>query len=118
MCLSSLLCSRGFCIHYRLKPVELFLSQTSLLGMQDKLQITHCVYMSAISPLQCAFSHGGHLFAAANTNLIQLFSTFSFENTGNLKGHNGKVSCTYIHSFVYCTLRSVLSKVVAMHEAL
>lgn len=36
------------------------------------------------------------MFAAANTNLIQLFSTFTFENIGNLKGHNGKVSqlCT------------------------
>lgn len=32
------------------------------------------------------------MFAAANTNLIQLFSTFTFENIGNLKGHNGKVA--------------------------
>ena len=32
------------------------------------------------------------MFAAANTNLIQLFSTFTFENIGNLKGHNGKAS--------------------------
>ena len=31
------------------------------------------------------------MFAAANTNLIQLFSTYTFENVGNLKGHNGKV---------------------------
>ena len=31
------------------------------------------------------------MFAAANTNLIQLFSTYTFENIGNLKGHNGKV---------------------------
>lgn len=34
------------------------------------------------------------MFAAANTNLIQLFSTFTFENIGNLKGHNGKVGLT------------------------
>ena len=29
------------------------------------------------------------MFAAANTNLIQLFSTYTFENTENLKEHNG-----------------------------
>jgi WD40 repeat protein len=40
---------------------------------------------------ECCFSNGGHLFAAANANLIQVYSTFSFENTSNLKGHNGKV---------------------------
>lgn len=42
---------------------------------------------------ECAFSNGGHMFAAANTNLIQVFSTYTFENIGNLKGHNGKVRC-------------------------
>ena len=31
------------------------------------------------------------MFAAANTTLIQLFATYTFENIGNLKGHNGKV---------------------------
>ncbi len=31
------------------------------------------------------------MFAAANTNLIQLFYTYTFENFNNLKGHNGKV---------------------------
>ena len=60
------------------------------------------VYMYLTS-LQCSFSHGGHLFAAANTNLIQLFSTFSFENTGNLKGHNGKVSYTCTSNYIVCT---------------
>ena len=32
------------------------------------------------------------MFAAANANLIQVYSTFSFDNTANLKGHSGKVS--------------------------
>ena len=41
--------------------------------------------------LKCSFSNGGHMFAAANTTLIQLFATYTFENIGNLKGHNGKV---------------------------
>ena len=31
------------------------------------------------------------MFAAANTTLIQLFATYTFENIGNLKGHSGKV---------------------------
>ena len=47
--------------------------------------------LSTIFIFQCVFSNGGQMFAAANTNLIQLFSTFTFENIGNLKGHNGKV---------------------------
>ena len=45
--------------------------------------------------LQCAFSNGGHLFAAVSTNLIQLFATYTFDNIGNLKGHNGKVIITH-----------------------
>lgn len=40
---------------------------------------------------QSAFSNGGHLFAAVHGNVIQLYSTSTFENVGNLKGHNGKV---------------------------
>lgn len=43
------------------------------------------------SLFQCAFSNGGHLFAAVHGNVIQLYSTSTFENVGNLKGHNGKV---------------------------
>lgn len=41
--------------------------------------------------LQCSFSNGGHLFAAVHGNVIQLYSSTTFENVGNLKGHNGKV---------------------------
>lgn len=36
------------------------------------------------------------MFAAANANLIHIYSTFSLENTANLKGHNGKVS--HVHA--------------------
>ena len=46
------------------------------------------------------------MFAAANANLVQLYSTFSFENTVNLKGHNGKVYCTVI-SMLYMYMYSV-----------
>ncbi|XP_043347269.1 cilia- and flagella-associated protein 57 isoform X2 [Dermochelys coriacea] len=40
---------------------------------------------------ECTFSNGGHLFAAVNGNVIHIYSTTSFENVNNLKGHNGKV---------------------------
>lgn len=41
---------------------------------------------------ECAFSSNGHMFAAVNENVIQIFSTISFDNLYNLKGHNAKVS--------------------------
>ena len=40
---------------------------------------------------QCSFSNGGHLFAAVHGNVIQVYSSTTFENVANLKGHNGKV---------------------------
>ncbi|XP_005866144.1 PREDICTED: cilia- and flagella-associated protein 57 [Myotis brandtii] len=40
---------------------------------------------------ECAFSNGGHLFAAVNGNVIHLFTTTSLENITNLKGHTGKI---------------------------
>ncbi|CAF4729438.1 unnamed protein product, partial [Rotaria magnacalcarata] len=36
-------------------------------------------------------SNGGHLFAAVHGNVIQIYSTVTFDNVTNLKGHNGKV---------------------------
>jgi WD40 repeat protein len=44
---------------------------------------------------ECCFSNGGHLFAAVHGNTIQIFNTWTFENIGNLKGHNGKVKSLY-----------------------
>lgn len=41
---------------------------------------------------QCAFSNGGHMFAAVNGNVVQIYALMSFENILNLKGHKGKVS--------------------------
>ncbi|XP_036925516.1 cilia- and flagella-associated protein 57 isoform X2 [Sturnira hondurensis] len=40
---------------------------------------------------ECAFSNGGHLFAAVNGNVIHVFTTTSLENISNLKGHTGKI---------------------------
>ncbi len=42
---------------------------------------------------ECAFSNGGNLFAAVHSNVIQVYSCYSFENIANLKGHNGKIRC-------------------------
>jgi len=41
--------------------------------------------------LQCSFSNGGSMFAAVHGHIIQIYSTTTFENISNLKGHNGKV---------------------------
>ena len=39
----------------------------------------------------CSYSNNGHMFAAANNNVISIFSTITFENMYNLKGHFGEV---------------------------
>ncbi|NXX92164.1 CFA57 protein, partial [Centropus bengalensis] len=41
---------------------------------------------------QCSFSNGGHLFAAVNGNVIQIYSSITFKNIHNLKGHSGKIN--------------------------
>jgi WD40 repeat protein len=40
---------------------------------------------------ECSFSRGGDRFAAVNGYVIELYSTYSFQLCGVLKGHNGKV---------------------------
>lgn len=40
---------------------------------------------------EVSFSNGGHLFAAVHGNIIQTFSTVTFEPLSNMKGHNGRV---------------------------
>ncbi|KOB73579.1 WD repeat-containing protein 65 [Operophtera brumata] len=42
---------------------------------------------------QAKFSTNGHLFAAVNGQVVQVFSSTSFNNIYNLKGHNGRISC-------------------------
>ncbi|XP_066926478.1 cilia- and flagella-associated protein 57-like [Clytia hemisphaerica] len=72
-----------------------------LVGFSDKLRLMNLL-IDDIRPFkeftirgcrECCFSNGGHLFAAVHGNVIQLYSTSTFENIGNLKGHNGKVRC-------------------------
>eukprot|EP00075_Anas_platyrhynchos_P029288 XP_027318541.1 cilia- and flagella-associated protein 57 isoform X2 [Anas platyrhynchos] len=78
-----------------LHPTGLF----CLVGFSDKLRFLSLLYedMHVIKEFavrrceECSFSNGGHLFAAANGNVIQIYSSITFENTNNLKGHSGKI---------------------------
>jgi WD40 repeat protein len=40
---------------------------------------------------ECCFSTGGEYFAAVNGTTISIYNTYTCENVGNLRGHNGKV---------------------------
>uniref|UniRef100_A0A8C4J318 Cilia and flagella associated protein 57 n=1 Tax=Dromaius novaehollandiae TaxID=8790 RepID=A0A8C4J318_DRONO len=78
-----------------LHPTGLF----CLVGFSDKLRLMSLLYedMHVFKEFtirgcrECAFSNGGHLFAAVNGNVIHIYSTTTFENTNNLKGHSGKI---------------------------
>eukprot|EP00286_Rhodomonas_abbreviata_P019738 CAMPEP_0181309260 /NCGR_PEP_ID=MMETSP1101-20121128/11919_1 /TAXON_ID=46948 /ORGANISM="Rhodomonas abbreviata, Strain Caron Lab Isolate" /LENGTH=1189 /DNA_ID=CAMNT_0023415733 /DNA_START=168 /DNA_END=3733 /DNA_ORIENTATION=- len=70
-----------------------------LVGFSDKMRLMNVV-MDDIRPFkefavkacrECRFSHGGHMFAAVNGSTINIFATYTCENLGNLRGHNGKV---------------------------
>uniref|UniRef100_A0A4W5P762 Cilia and flagella associated protein 57 n=1 Tax=Hucho hucho TaxID=62062 RepID=A0A4W5P762_9TELE len=78
-----------------LHPFGLFV----MVGFSDKLRLMNLLIddvrtfkeFTVRGCRECAFSHGGHLFAAVNGNVIHIYSTTTFENVLNLKGHNGKV---------------------------
>nr|CAD7457121.1 unnamed protein product [Timema tahoe] len=78
-----------------LHPTGLF----TVIGFSDKLRFM-ILLIDDIQPVrefpvrscqECVFSTSGHLFAAVNGNVIQMYSSVSFQNIYNLKGHNGKV---------------------------
>ena len=69
----------GFCDKLRYMTVSI-----NDLVQTRELPIRNCTV--------CCFSTNGHLFAAANRNVIQIFSTLSFQNMYNLRGHFGKVN--------------------------
>ncbi|KAF7208966.1 cilia- and flagella-associated protein 57 isoform X1 [Nothobranchius furzeri] len=78
-----------------LHPTGLFV----LVGFSDKLRLMNLVLddirtlkeFTLRSCRECAFSHGGHMFAAVNGNVIYVYTFTTFENTLTLKAHNGKV---------------------------
>jgi WD40 repeat protein len=70
-----------------------------LVGFIDKLRLMNLL-IEDIRPFkefpikacrEVQFSHGGQYFAAVNGSTIQIFSTYTGENIGNCRGHNGKV---------------------------
>ncbi|KAI8809706.1 WD40-repeat-containing domain protein [Cladochytrium replicatum] len=74
-----------------------------LAGFSDKLRLMNLLIddlrlfreFSVRGCRECKFSNGGHMFAAVHGNMIQLYSTWTFETIANLKGHNGKVRSLY-----------------------
>ncbi|KFP87078.1 WD repeat-containing protein 65, partial [Apaloderma vittatum] len=78
-----------------LHPTGLF----CLVGFSEKLRFISLLYedMQVFKEFpvrkcrECSFSNGGHLFAAVNGNVIQIYSSITFENINNLKGHSGKI---------------------------
>ncbi|VDK34050.1 unnamed protein product [Taenia asiatica] len=72
-----------------------------LVGFSDKLRLMNLLIDDIRTfkelPIrgckECAFSNGGHLFAAVQGNNIQLYSSTSFTLINTLKAHNGKIRC-------------------------
>ncbi|XP_012872235.1 PREDICTED: cilia- and flagella-associated protein 57 [Dipodomys ordii] len=70
-----------------------------VVGFADKLRLMNLLIddirsfkeYSVRGCKECAFSNGGHLFAAVSGNVIHIFTTTSLENITNLKGHTGKI---------------------------
>lgn len=80
-----------------LHPTGLF----AIIGFSDKLRFVSILIddftimkeFPVRNCAECRFSTLGHLFAAVNGNIIQVYSSTTFEHMFNLKGHNGKVRC-------------------------
>ncbi|XP_022254877.1 cilia- and flagella-associated protein 57-like, partial [Limulus polyphemus] len=78
-----------------LHPSGLFL----VAGFKDKLRVLTVLIddlrvekeFPIRSCKECSFSNGGHIFAAVHGNVIQLFSSITYENFANFKGHNGSI---------------------------
>ncbi|CAM6094904.1 unnamed protein product [Calypogeia fissa] len=70
-----------------------------IVGFTDKLRLMNILMddmritkeFNIKSCQDCAFSTGGQYFAAVQSNTVYIFSTYTFENLGNLRAHNGKV---------------------------
>mmetsp|Transcript_22834 Transcript_22834/g.63112 ORF Transcript_22834/g.63112 Transcript_22834/m.63112 type:complete len:1547 (+) Transcript_22834:150-4790(+) len=70
-----------------------------LVGFADKLRLM-TILMEDLKTVkefgikgcrECCFSTGGQYFAAVNGTTISIYNTYTCENVGNLRGHNGKV---------------------------
>eukprot|EP01006_Ploeotia_vitrea_P032137 TRINITY_DN64396_c0_g1_i1.p1 TRINITY_DN64396_c0_g1~~TRINITY_DN64396_c0_g1_i1.p1 ORF type:complete len:1185 (+),score=181.09 TRINITY_DN64396_c0_g1_i1:77-3631(+) len=74
-----------------------------LVGFSDKLRFMN-LYGDDIREFknfpiracpECKFSNGGQFFAAVHGNIIHIYSTYTCDTLGHLRGHNGKVRCLY-----------------------
>ncbi|KAF4729480.1 WD repeat domain 65, partial [Perkinsus olseni] len=72
----------------------------ALVGFVDRLRLmdvlkdelkTYKDFPQIKSCRECRFSTGGHLFAAASGNNVEVYKTFTCERVYQLKGHNNKV---------------------------
>ncbi|CAG9461063.1 unnamed protein product [Pedinophyceae sp. YPF-701] len=71
-----------------------------LVGFADKLRLMTVLMddlrvikeIAIKSCRECQFSSGGQYFAAVNGSTVHIYSTYTGENLGNLRGHNGKVA--------------------------
>ncbi|NXI39863.1 CFA57 protein, partial [Galbula dea] len=90
------------CKEYREEAYTVSLHPTGLfclVGFSDKLRFISLLYedMHVFKEFpvrkcrECSFSNGGHLFAAVSGNVIQIYSSITFENINSLKGHSGKI---------------------------
>ncbi|XP_055341475.1 cilia- and flagella-associated protein 57-like isoform X2 [Paramacrobiotus metropolitanus] len=80
-----------------LHPSGLYL----LAGFTDKLKLMHILNddiktvrdLSIRGCKEVKFCRGGHLFAAANGSIVQIYGTVQFDNVANLKGHTARIRC-------------------------
>ncbi|NXJ02798.1 CFA57 protein, partial [Psophia crepitans] len=90
------------CKEYREEAYAVSLHPTGLfclVGFSDKLRFISLLYedmhvfkeFAVRKCRECSFSNRGHLFAAVNGNVIQIYSSITFESINNLKGHSGKI---------------------------
>ncbi|KAL8427170.1 hypothetical protein Efla_006797 [Eimeria flavescens] len=70
-----------------------------LAGLTDKLRLMNLM-LGELRPIkdfaikgcrECAFANGGHLFAAANGNLIDVYCMYSWQHHVTLRGHSARV---------------------------
>lgn len=73
-----------------------------LAGFADKLRLMNVLIddirtykeFAVKACRECQFSNGGQSFAAVNGNSIQIYSSYTCENLGNLRGHSSKVGAS------------------------
>ena len=82
-----------------------------MVGFADKLRLM-TVLMEELKTVkelgikgcrECCFSTGGEYFAAVNGTTISIYNTYTCENVGNLRGHNGKVGRQFLVPVKYYT---------------